>query len=195
MLKTLSTVTTALSLVVLSASVGQAATFNVSRSIGSGGVTGTIDTDNTIGTLSQSNITNWNLLLNDGTGTFNLLGPLSGANSQLLILGNSFSATAKDLLFNFTGSNNDLVLFQNPTTGSSQNAWCIKNGQCGDFGPGEVVLLTLANLQSSSRSGLTSIATTSSGSQAVPEPFTIIGTLVGGTAALRMRKKLKSTAD
>ncbi len=28
----------------------------------------------------------------------------------------------------------------------------------------------------------------------VPEPFTIVGTLVGGTAALRMRKKLKSTA-
>jgi hypothetical protein len=28
---------------------------------------------------------------------------------------------------------------------------------------------------------------------AVPEPFTIIGTLVGGTAALRMRKKLKFT--
>ena len=27
---------------------------------------------------------------------------------------------------------------------------------------------------------------------AVPEPFTIIGTLVGGTAALRMRKKLKA---
>ena len=30
---------------------------------------------------------------------------------------------------------------------------------------------------------------------AVPEPFTIIGTLVGGTAALRMRKKLKASAD
>ncbi len=30
-------------------------------------------------------------------------------------------------------------------------------------------------------------------STAVPEPFTIIGTLVGGTAALRMRKKLKSS--
>ena len=29
-------------------------------------------------------------------------------------------------------------------------------------------------------------------STAVPEPFTIVGTLVGGTAALRMRKKLKS---
>jgi hypothetical protein len=34
---------------------------------------------------------------------------------------------------------------------------------------------------------VTPIASTS-----VPEPFTIVGTLVGGTAALRMRKKLKS---
>ena len=29
----------------------------------------------------------------------------------------------------------------------------------------------------------------------VPEPFTIIGTLIGGTAAFRMRKKLKAIAD
>ncbi len=35
---------------------------------------------------------------------------------------------------------------------------------------------------------------TPSASTSVPEPFTIIGTFVGGTAALRMRKKLKSTA-
>jgi streptogramin lyase len=32
-------------------------------------------------------------------------------------------------------------------------------------------------------------------STAVPEPFTVIGTLVGGTAAIRMRKKLKSTGE
>jgi hypothetical protein len=31
-------------------------------------------------------------------------------------------------------------------------------------------------------------------STAVPEPFTIVGTLIGGGAALRMRKKLKSSA-
>jgi hypothetical protein len=29
-------------------------------------------------------------------------------------------------------------------------------------------------------------------STAVPEPFTIVGTPIGGTSALRMRKKLKS---
>ncbi|WP_295620487.1 PEP-CTERM sorting domain-containing protein [Chamaesiphon sp. GL140_3_metabinner_50] len=42
---------------------------------------------------------------------------------------------------------------------------------------------------------LTGFATrvdTSATATAVPEPFTIIGTLVGGTAALRMRKKLKA---
>jgi hypothetical protein len=30
---------------------------------------------------------------------------------------------------------------------------------------------------------------------AVPEPLTIIGTIIGGTAAMRMRKKLKSTGE
>ncbi len=39
------------------------------------------------------------------------------------------------------------------------------------------------------------IANFSAGSaQAVPEPFTIIGTLVGGTAAFRMKRKLKLAA-
>ena len=32
----------------------------------------------------------------------------------------------------------------------------------------------------------------SGGSQSVPEPFTIIGTIIGGTAAFRMRKKLRA---
>jgi hypothetical protein len=39
------------------------------------------------------------------------------------------------------------------------------------------------------RFGSAAVATAS-----VPEPFTVIGTLVGGTAALRMRKKLKSAS-
>jgi hypothetical protein len=35
------------------------------------------------------------------------------------------------------------------------------------------------------------VLTNTTGATSVPEPFTVIGTLVGGTAALRMRKKLK----
>ncbi len=40
------------------------------------------------------------------------------------------------------------------------------------------------------------VLTASSGSPtAVPEPFTIVGTIIGGTAALRMRKKLAKAAQ
>ena len=38
-------------------------------------------------------------------------------------------------------------------------------------------------------------ATVQQTSQSVPEPFTIVGTLIGGTAALRMRKKLKANSN
>jgi hypothetical protein len=36
------------------------------------------------------------------------------------------------------------------------------------------------------------VLSSTSAATAVPEPFTIIGTIIGGTAAVRMRKKLKS---
>lgn len=47
---------------------------------------------------------------------------------------------------------------------------------------------TLTALNGAGTGGATVLATTSA--VATPEPFTIIGTLIGGTAALRMRKKL-----
>ena len=43
--------------------------------------------------------------------------------------------------------------------------------------------------------GIDNVMINSTASAAVPEPFTIIGTLVGGTAAFRMRKKLKASAS
>jgi hypothetical protein len=41
--------------------------------------------------------------------------------------------------------------------------------------------------------GFAGLVNTSASATSVPEPFTIIGSLIGGTAAFRMRKKLKST--
>jgi hypothetical protein len=38
------------------------------------------------------------------------------------------------------------------------------------------------------------VSAASTGTTAVPEPFTIIGTVIGGTAAVRMRKKLKQAS-
>jgi hypothetical protein len=51
----------------------------------------------------------------------------------------------------------------------------------------------LTFLDSTSNPAIVSGTITSLGKvQSVPEPFTIIGTLIGGTAAFRMRKKLKA---
>jgi hypothetical protein len=40
---------------------------------------------------------------------------------------------------------------------------------------------------------ITGVDTATGPSTSVPEPFTIVGTLMGGAAALRMRKRLKAT--
>ncbi len=52
------------------------------------------------------------------------------------------------------------------------------------------LLLTSFNFDVDNATGGSSNGSYSIVASAVPEPFTIIGTLVGGTAALRMRKKL-----
>ena len=49
--------------------------------------------------------------------------------------------------------------------------------------------------QSIFNTGIDNVMINSTASATVPEPFTIIGTLVGGTAAFRMRKKLKASAS
>ena len=80
---------------------GETKTYIVNLTIGAGSVTGVITTDDTIGTLGPSNILGYNLLLNDGTDTpYNLIGP---PDFNLFLTGSDLSATATQLLFNFTG--------------------------------------------------------------------------------------------
>jgi hypothetical protein len=60
--------------------------------------------------------------------------------------------------------------------------------------PGDVVKLQLVKTSSlGDVVGVNLAISATTSSTAVPEPFTIIGTLIGGTAAFRMRKKVKDT--
>jgi hypothetical protein len=130
----MNTPSSVLLLVLCAASVCSAAdiTYDISQTIGTGGVTGDIVTDGTVGTLATGDIVDWNLLINDGSaGTFDLLGPLSGDNSYLTYDG-GLSATASDLSFEFTPgsaiefSSNpafaDLCLNVNPCVFSPEDA-------------------------------------------------------------------------
>lgn len=63
-----------------------------------GTVSGTIETDGTIGTLGPGDILSWSLLLNDGTGQSFTLNP---GNSTATLTGTATTATASLLQFNY----------------------------------------------------------------------------------------------
>jgi hypothetical protein len=60
--------------------------------INGGTVSGTIETDGTIGTLASSDILSWSLLLNDGAGQTFTLNP---GNSTAILTGTATTANGK----------------------------------------------------------------------------------------------------
>ncbi len=168
--------------------MGGPITYNVNNAVGGGSISGTIETDGTSGILGSSNILDWNLLLNDGTGTFTNKGPLSGNNSQLYFTATTnLTATATQLLFDFSGPVGG-VMFQNPNTGSAVNYWCMQVGGAvcvgGSFvGEGVYVSTTL---QTTGFEG-NQVIGTAAGAGSVPEPASL--SLMGlGAAALLARR-------
>ncbi|MEM7223876.1 MAG: PEP-CTERM sorting domain-containing protein [Pseudomonadota bacterium] len=126
--RTLIGLVTGLLAIVALTSNASATIFTVNETINTGGVSGFIETDGTQGTLTAANIVDWNLTLS-ANGTFTVLGPASGDNSELLIVGTALSATATDLLFDFTAGSG-FVLFQNPRIGTGINYWCLQIRGC-----------------------------------------------------------------
>jgi hypothetical protein len=69
-----------------------------------GSVTGIIQTDGTLGTLTSANILGWDLVVYDGvSNTYSLTGG-SGGNSSLTISGAGLTATATQLSYNFAAN-------------------------------------------------------------------------------------------
>lgn len=94
-----------------------------------------------------------------------------------------------DIILNFTNTNSVLFQFEATTiSGTTPNP--VFSAIDGDF-------TILPNTNTGVVGGPTGSAAfgsviTANAATAVPEPFTIIGTIIGGTAAVRMRKKLKA---
>jgi hypothetical protein len=168
------------------ASTSWATVYNVNDSVGVGGsVTGSIQTDGNTGTLTLADITNWNLVLNDGSRTFTLSSPPNANNADLLV-GTSLTATASGLFFDFSTHNGSFVEFKNPATGSALNYLCLQDasGACSSNPSDFVIRVDPDSLIFASESGKVEIAT------AVPEPASVALLLAGlaGLGFLRRRK-------
>ena len=83
-----------------------------------------------------------------------------------------------DVLLNFTNTNSVTLQFETSTLQANTTANQTFSGIDGDL--------------SQTVTGTFSSAVTA---KKLPEPFTIIGTIIGGTAAFRMRKKLKAASS
>ena len=181
----------ALVIMLFGAVVCNASTVNytVARTIGAGSVTGFIQTDGTFGVLQAADFTDWNLLLNDGTSTFSLFGPLSGNNSVVYTQGNDVSASSTQLLFNFSGTDNGLLLFQQGLF-SGNHYYCSATQTSACFGPGETVtpINVFTGYQFVDRSGNVVIGT--AGGSTVPEPGTLLmfGLGIAGLAGVLRRR-------
>jgi hypothetical protein len=121
-------------LVTLHASVARAdpITYTGVRSVGAGSASLSITTDGTIGLLTAENIVDWQITVSWGS-SFTLRGPLSGNDSEVLSRGSALSATASELIYDFSGSPSGSLLFQSPVIGLGGPFYGVQTAGAGGF--------------------------------------------------------------
>jgi hypothetical protein len=140
--------------------VGIPRTYAGQRVVSSGSADLIVVTDGTVGVLARENILDWTIQLTNGSESWTLLGPLSGNNSKLGLVGGGLSATAAELRFDFGYPGSTYALFQHQMVGSSGPYYCVETSGCGLLGESFLAAgnVSTGNIVSSPRSGVHVIA-------------------------------------
>ena len=176
--------------------------YTVNQVIGAGGVTGTITTDGTVGTLAAVNITAWNLLLTGNSGaTFNLVNGSSGVEVGNISdpfnpnAGNAdLTADATNIYFNYSGTDGGYLGFQTLPFYGGQNYWCNASFNNNfDCAQGKSVVPVLFSSPTSiyqAATGNQIIASVVGTNGGVPEPATWAMMVIGiGVIGATMRRQ------
>jgi hypothetical protein len=176
-----------------------ATTYVATRTVGTMTAQLSITTDDTIGVLSSANIVDWTLKLSGQSRTATLEGYFGSENSRVEIKGAALSATATDLLFDFSLNSQAYMLFQvNDTSDISifRSLYCVQTWNCYDQNHGEEII-GIGFLDSvhdiAAKTGVQVLASTAS----VPEPASwamMIGGLGVVGAAMRRRRAVVAFA-
>lgn len=181
---------TAAAAALLISTAGSAATYTGTFTVGQGTVDFSATTNGTIGVLDTNDFTGYSITLTNAGGTVNL-NPGNSLNSYFM--GTALSATATELIFDFSGDG--LILVDDYDIGG-QNAFCLDTlaapRTCFDTPPSNIIVVNGA-FSTQNRTGqfvLGSVA-----SAAVPEPeswaMLILGFMAVG-AGLRRRTAQRS---
>lgn len=151
-----------------------ATTYVATRTVGAMTAELSITTDDTIGVIKAANIVDWTIKITGYSRTATLEGYFGSENSRVEIKGAALSATATDLLFDFSLNNEAYMLFQvNDSSDIStfRSLYCVQTWNCYDQNHGEEII-GIGFLDQvhdiAARSGVLSIASTPS-TAPVPE--------------------------
>jgi hypothetical protein len=105
---------------------------NLGPDAGTGTITGTITTDGKLGILSAADVVNWNLELTTQTPSGATTYDLAYTSPGVEVSGQSLTATATALMFDFSGPAGDLFLLQTSLNNNGLNYYCVatSTGTC-----------------------------------------------------------------
>jgi hypothetical protein len=172
-------------------------TYNVDLTIGTGTVTGFIQTDGAQGFLGYFDVVSWNLEMTSPAGSYDIYGLSSGhqpSNSQLIESGygngGALIGTPTELEFSFTGQASEVSFSPGAYPGPADAVNFFEEGGGGPGGAGEYFVFAGVPEQSTRLSGTQVIG-------AVPTPeggpsfafLLMSGASLCGAALFRFRKR------
>ena len=164
--------------------------YDVNRTIGAGTVTGFLETDGTIGALSNANLVGGEIIMSAPNIAASPVTALFGEDLFEIFAG-SITATATQLLFNFSNDLNSFLVSDNGGTDPTLVSWCLVGAlvTC-TISTSNIEMLrdgvTETAFQQASRAGDVAIATLR-----LPEPaaITLLGFGIAGLLLAARRER------